>query len=97
MAKALHMDPKQIVSVRHPQEQLGLGIPKEVLEGHAIHWINIEGYGAKLSFKTEVFGRETYAWGLLSLAKNVAQLANGSYSITELVSKNFFTTQFEHQ
>ncbi len=85
-ANALGVSPSQIRSIRDPKEQLALGIPQETLDAHAVHWIHCEEFGAAISFTSEVFGRKTYAHGMLEVGRWAQGLAPGRYHVKELCS-----------
>jgi len=88
-ARLLRLDPDKIVSVRDPEVQKSeLGVPEKHLPGHAIHHITVEGKGGTVRFSTEVLGRDTYVYGIISIMKIVDRLEPRKYFITELVEKN---------
>jgi dihydrodipicolinate reductase len=88
MANSLGAPTDTIVSVRDPHLQgCLLGVPDSYLSGHAIHIIEIIGDETKLSFKTEVFGRETYLFGILRVLYALPKLTEGKYFITDLVER----------
>lgn len=60
-----------ITSIRDPQGQLELGIPKKHLTGHAYHRINFKHSGVITNFTILVLGRETYAKGAIKIAREV--------------------------
>lgn len=87
MAQALGKNLNDIQSIRDVKEQENLGIPKEHLAGHAVHWINFKGSGAELLFQTKIFGRTAYAFGLIQIIQALPALAFGYHHVLDLVKK----------
>lgn len=86
MAKALGLESSLIKSVRDRKTQLEMGVPKESLDGHAVHLINLKGPGGeKISFRTEILGRSSYAYGVMEIAKVVSELDKRKYNVTDLI------------
>ncbi len=56
----------EMKSIRDADEQIGLGIPSEHLDGHGYHWLDIFGEDVRLEISTAVNGRKTYAEGALT-------------------------------
>lgn len=90
-AEALNLNSSKIKSIRDKFEQKDLGVDEEYLDGHAVHWIELEGLGGKLRFKTEIMGRDAYAHGVMKISENfekISELEKASqkfYNITDLV------------
>jgi len=90
-ANALGLPEENILSIRDESKQKELGIEEQYLDGHAVHWIEINGLGARLSFKTEILGRDAYAYGVLKLFEKFDEISKLEkvnqkiYNITDLV------------
>lgn len=85
LANAFSLSSQDIISVRNPDEQLQLGVPKDFLNGHALHWIRIKELGVTLEFNTQVLGRSAYAHGVLAITAIAHQLQPRLYHVTELL------------
>ncbi len=92
MATSLGLRLDSIISIRDPSAQMNeFRVPKEFLDGHAIHQITVEGLGVSLSFETRVYGREAYLHGILALIalfqenNNESLLATGVTSIFDIL------------
>lgn len=71
----------EIISIRDPQRQLGLGVPEEFLGGHGYHWVTVHGTGGEIiyQFETRVNGRGSYVDGTIAAMKfSVSQRVRGS-------------------
>lgn len=72
LAKMLGEPETDITSIRDEKTQLRIGIPKKHIEGHAYHKISfIHSTGVSTDFTISVFGRDSYAIGAISIAKQV--------------------------
>lgn len=92
LAKTIGTKDSIITTIRDPDIQLSLGIPKEHLGGHAYHDFIFTGHGVEIKVSTKIRGRATYAEGALALAQSLADkiesLENGVYELGEL--RNIF-------
>lgn len=88
LAKSLGISQSCIKSVRDPDVQRALGIPKEHLEAHAHHRVTFTGAGIEFTVSTKVNGRETYADGAIAIAREITALdeplKSGVYDLLQL-------------
>jgi 4-hydroxy-tetrahydrodipicolinate reductase len=88
LAEALNMPVGKIKSVRDLQTQrIEYHVPEEYLDAHAIHIVNINEGSCKITIKTEALGYDSYLYGIVSIARAMEKLKNGSYFVTDLVDK----------
>ena len=88
IAKSLGVDPRQIKSIRDKEIQKDqFKIPHQHLEQHALHIIDIGSDDCRISFKTEIYGLNTYLVGIVKLMQNIDKLSPGKYSLPDLVRK----------
>ena len=88
MAKSLGVDPRQIKSIRDKETQRDQSeIPQQHIEQHALHMIDIGSEECKISFKTQIYGLNTYLVGIVKLLQNIDKLSPGKYSLPDLVRK----------
>jgi len=86
LAKSLDFDSKKIKSIRNPHVQENqYAIPKEYLELHAFHEINIGDESTSINIKTLVKGHESYAAGLSTVINTLDNLKNKYYHIMDLI------------
>lgn len=71
LVASLRKQPSIITSVRDPQKQIKLGVPRKYLSGHAYHEVTFAHDGVTTSFSVLVLGRETYAKGAILLTKEI--------------------------
>jgi len=89
LAKSLGLDSEKIKSIRdsHVQEKQ-YGIPKEHLQLHAFHEINIGDESTSINIKTLVKGHESYAAGIAAIINVLDSLKNKYYHIMDLIEMN---------
>ena len=67
-----------------------LGVPKEHLDGHGYHWLNIKSEGVDVELSIKANGRDTYAHGAIAIAKLVCvskeELLPGVHTVTDLMT-----------
>lgn len=90
-ADSLHLDHKEIKSIRDPETQVNeIGISEAYLNKHAYHKIVITDKNDQVSIETKVLGHDSYVNGISSiLATCMAHyLENKRYTILELIENN---------
>ena len=91
LAKLLGVAPRQINSIRDKGIQSDqLKIPRQYLEQHALHIIDIGSNDCRISFKTEIYGLDSYLVGIVKLLQNIDKLSPGKYRLPDLIRDRIF-------
>ena len=78
MAKVIEIPETTIVSIRDPEEQIRLGVPREFLDAHGYHWVKYIGPGGViLEQVSKVNGRDPYGYGAIQMAQATTHLWAG--------------------
>jgi 4-hydroxy-tetrahydrodipicolinate reductase len=72
--RSLDIPDSSIISIRDPDQQIVLGVPRDHLDGHAHHDFIFTRNGIEIKVSTRINGRETYAEGAILLAHALCDL-----------------------
>ncbi len=76
IAKKLNKTKRVITSIRNVGQQIKLGIPKNFLNGHAYHKVIFKKKDLENTFSVLILGRESYAKGVIKIAKDIMKNKN---------------------
>jgi dihydrodipicolinate reductase len=86
-ADSLKFPHHKVKSIRDPEVQNAIGIPKEYLDKHAYHKIVIKDGTDEVTLETKVLGHNTYAQGVQKILEAVLQntFEPRRYSVIDLI------------